>query len=157
MSGRNYFDDLADRLAAIDGIGVEYGIADVAHPSGMSAAELGRILYYGTKDGRIPARDYLEDAEREVKMRSPVFFGRVLADAYAGRSPVRDLEDLADVAQQALYSSMQNYFRVPNAKATIRRKGFNDPLIHFGDLLEAVTAEVMWDAGANATWAEEAG
>jgi len=157
MGERNYFDDLADRLAAIDGAGVEYGIADEPHPSGMSAAELGRILYYGTKDGRIPARDYLEDAEREVKVQSPVFFGRVLVDVYANRSPIRDLEDLADVAQQALYTSMQNNFAVPNAKSTIRKKGFNNPLIHYGDLLGAVTAEVMWDAGANAVWAEEAG
>jgi len=154
MSDRNYFDDLADRLDAINGVGVEYGIADEAHPSGMSAAELGRILYYGTKDGHIPARDYISDAVREVDMQSPVFFGRVLAAAYAGRSPLRHLEDLADVAQQALYSSMQNYFAVPNAKATIRRKGFNDPLIHYGDLLGAVTAEVMWNAGDNAVDAE---
>lgn len=139
---RNYFDDLADRLDAMNGVGVEWGLSDAPHPSGMTAAALGRILY--------KRRDFFADADREVEGEMSRYFGRALEATYAGLSPARALEDLADVAASALYTSIDTYYAVPNAPSTIRRKGFDKPLYDFGDLLKCVIAVVVDDAGADA-------
>lgn len=151
---RNYFDDLADRLAAVDGVGVEYGLDDSPHPSGMTAAQLGRVLYKGYEPAGIPARDFFADADRDVKNASTYYFVRFMHDLQGGRLSQRALDDLSAIAADALRSSIDNYTEIPNKPSTIRRKGFNKPLYHHGDLIDCVIAVVTQDAGADSDEAE---
>lgn len=148
MSGpRNFFDDLARRLDAADGVGVEYGIRAEPHYSGLTTAELGRVLHNGRRDGSIPARPFFAQAEEDLRVIAPRLLKRAQREIERGKDPRRALDKLADAAREALSRSIDNFTDPPNAPATIRRKGRNDPLVDRGDLIKAVDAVVVYDPG----------
>lgn len=138
------FNFMSQVLASMDGMMIGVGIAG-DHPSGMSAEELADLLRRGSKDktkrGAIPARDFTTPVLTETKlimMRSMRF--AVLAKL-RGADPGPALRRGAEAAQEILMRSMHDYSAVPNAPRTIQRKGFNDPLIESGDLVDYVFGE----------------
>lgn len=144
MSRKRGFNFLSQTLAAMDGMMIGVGIAG-DHPSGMPAEELADLLRRGSKDktrtGAIPARDFTTPVLEETKlimMRSMRF--AVLAKI-RGADPSPPLRRGAEAAQEILMRSMYEYSEVPNAPSTILRKGFNDPLIDSGDLVDYVFGE----------------
>jgi hypothetical protein len=145
MSARHpRFNFLSQTLASLDGMMIGVGIAG-DHPSGMPANELANLLRLGSKDktktGAIPARDFTTpvlDETRLIMLRSMRF--AVLAKMQ-GRDPSPALRRGAEAAQEILMRSMHDYSEVPNARSTIERKGFNNPLIESGDLVDYVFGE----------------
>jgi len=133
---------IAARLEKADGAAVVYGIRDVPHYSGMSAAELAAILFRGTRDGRIPARDFFADAEDEIRRQAPQLCRRAARRIIRGLTVRQALEPLRAFCEDAIRDSMDNFKIPPNAPSTIRRKGRDDPLDDTGDLIDAAGAEI---------------
>lgn len=142
MSGKTGFEKLAERLAAADGVGVVFGVMPEAHPSGMPADELAAIHRRGTRDGKIPARDFMQVALDEVSVAGRRLLRQVSRDLLRGRSPRRTLEKLREVCEEAVVRAIDTFHTPPNAPATIRHKGRNDPLVNTGAMRDAAGAEI---------------
>ena len=145
-----YFDKLSRRLDAADGAGVEYGIRDEPHRSGMTTAQLARRLHDGDPDRGLEPRPFFEQAEEDLRTIAPRLQKRALQAIMKSKDPERALQTLADAAREALARSIDNFEDPPNKPSTIKRKGRNDPLVDHGDLIKAVDAVVVMDAGGDA-------
>lgn len=145
-----YFDKLSRHMKAADGVGVEYGIRDEPHRSGMTTAQLARRLERGDKDRGLEPRPFFEQAEEDMRVISPRLLKRAQQAIIKGKSPLPALNTLADAAREALVRSIDNFSDPPNKRATIKRKGRNDPLVDQGGLIEAADAVVVMDAGSDA-------
>jgi hypothetical protein len=148
-----YFDRLARRLNAADGAGVEYGIRDEPHYSGLTTAQLARRLERGDPDRGLPARPFFEQAEEDMRVISPRLLRRAVQQIQKGKSPERALDTLADAAREALVRAIDNFDDPSNAASTIKRKGRDDPLVSTGAMRDAADAVVVLDAGSNADMA----
>lgn len=119
---------------------IAVGIAG-EHPSGMDAGELAQILIKGTRNGHIPSRDFFSSAVDRIErpMREALFDA---ADAYLdSKNPRPILEAAASSARKAVQDTMETWSYPANAASTIRRKGFNNPLIATRSLLGLVYYE----------------
>jgi len=148
-----YFDRLARRLNAADGAGVEYGIRDEPHYSGLTTAQLARRLERGDPDRGLPARPFFEQAEEDMRVISPRLLRRAVQQIQKGKSPERALDTLADAAREALVRAIDNFDDPSNAASTIKRKGRDDPLVSTGAMRDAADAVVVLDAGSSADMA----
>lgn len=150
-----YFDKLARRLNAADGTGVEYGIRDEPHYSGLTTAQLARRLERGDPDRGLPARPFFEQAEEDMKTIAPRLLKRAVQQIQKGKSPARALDTLADAAREALVRAIDNFDDPSNAASTIKRKGRDDPLVSTGAMRDAADAVVVMDAGGDADRASD--
>jgi len=146
----DYFDRLSRRLHAADGAGVEYGIRDEPHRSGLTTAQLARRLGRGDTDRGLEPRPFFEQAEEDMRTIAPRLLKRAQQAIQKGKDPERSLETLADAAREAMVRSIDNFEDPPNKASTIKRKGRNDPLVDSGDLMRAADAVVVLDAGSDA-------
>lgn len=143
--------EIAARLERADGAAVVYGIRDVPHYSGMSAAELGRILFEGVPRSpggvevggqRIPARNFFQDAETMIEAETPRLSARAARRIIRGVTVRQALEPLRVFCEDAIKTSIDIFMDPQNASSTIRKKGRDDPLFDRGDLLDAAGAEI---------------
>lgn len=128
---------LERRFRSLDGAFVEFGIAG-EHPSGLDAAALGTILTEGTDT--IPARDFLAVAADECKLAVDRAMRLAARVALRGQDPRPALAKGRDAAHEAVVRAIDTWTDPPNAAATIRRKGKDDPLVNKGDLLDLTYA-----------------
>lgn len=146
MAGSDdYFRLLARRLEAADGTTVEYGVRDEPHSSGMSAQQLAEILRAGTRDGRIPARDFMQVAADELEVLARPRLKAIARKLLKGESPRREVDKLVGVAEEAVVRAIDTFHTPANATATIAAKGRDDPLVDGGDLRDAAGAWVAGD------------
>jgi hypothetical protein len=110
--------------------------------SGLTNGEIGALLEFGTQDGHIPARHWLRGA-----LRQQDFLVRWLAEAarsvVAGSSSPESA--LALVGQRLVHTikdNISNGIEPGNADATIRKKGFNYPLVDTGELVRHISSLV---------------
>lgn len=129
-------------LEAADGVAVVWGVRDEPHHSGMTTGELAEILIKGTKDGRIPPRDFMQVAADEIEVIARPRLKAIARKLLRGEDPGRELVKLRDAAHEAVVRAIDTFHTPENAPATIRSKGRDDPLVDTGDLRDAADAEI---------------
>lgn len=120
---------------------VESGIfPDTRHyAKNISAQGLYSVLLYGTKDGRIPGRNVLDFLTKFTEDNQKDFF-----EVY-----LRNLKDpklagiiigktINDKHKQLIY----NFKSPANAFSTVKKKGFNDPLVDTGTLVRSIAYSI---------------
>lgn len=131
---------LSRRLAELDGAYIAVGLAG-PHPSGLDAADLGRILSEGTQDGHIPARDFMGPAVEGAALAVKKALREAQRAALKGQSPIPAMRRGAEAAHSSLVRVIDTFDTPGNADATIRKKGKDDPLVDKGDLLDLTFSE----------------
>lgn len=117
--------------------------SDQIHPE--SKTPLSDIAYYntfGSEGNRIPERPFMQDAARdgsfELGSKLAKHWGKVLA----GVSPKIILFKSSETMAKWISNVITVNEYTPNAKNTIRKKGFDNPLTHTGYLPTAVRTSV---------------
>ena len=110
--------------------------SDTKHYSGMTTETLYGILLYGTKDGRIPARNVLEFLEVFVNGNINRF-GQIYVENIGN-----GVEAVGHAAGSYLNSQhvklIQGFISPHNAPSTIKKKGFDKPFIDKGELVSQI-------------------
>jgi len=121
---------------------VTIGIHESAgeHEGGISNAALGATLHYGTEDGRIPARPWLDVGVATGNKE----YLQLIADGFEdGLDHDLILEQVGLVAVGKVQAYMVELKEPPNAPSTIEKKGDDNPLIDDGVLRQSVTSVVQ--------------
>lgn len=104
------------------------------HSGGITNAQLGAALHFGTGD--IPARQWLDVGVNE----SAKEYTALINDGLASGA---DMQSILDQVGVVAVASVQTYMTQlktpPNAEATIKQKGSSNPLIDEGQLRQSVS------------------
>lgn len=119
--------------------GYPEAVATPSTPSGTPIAAYMTFNEEGTEDGRIPARPFMAQAfEGNVDKYDRIIEegGRRLGSGMTGRQIMTlvAVESSNDIKRSITDGDFKG-----NADATIERKGFDNPLIHFGTARAAVS------------------
>ena len=143
---------LAKRLTkarrAIDGLTVSYGFYSAdRHYSGLSVADLARILASGVSFADGQPRDFMEVAANNSDLRAYTMkiLRQITKEALNGRTQFTGkLTALGLYAQSILYQTIHlGTFNYPhNSKAWSEVKGFNKAMIHTGDLIKSISYRI---------------
>lgn len=102
----------------------------------LNMATLGAVLNFGTQDGHIPERPWLEPGIQASAQE----ISDTIADAIEGGKDLDGtLEMVGVVASGGVRQYMTDLKTPPNAESTIKRKGSANPLIDTGALRASVT------------------
>lgn len=143
--------NLAKRLTkakrAIDGLTVSYGFYSDKHYSGMTVADLARILASGVSFADGQPRDFMECAANNSDLRSYTMriLKQITKEALNGRTQFTGkLNALGLYAQTILYQTIHlGTFNYPhNSKAWSEVKGFDKALVHTGDLIKSISYRI---------------
>lgn len=143
--------NLARRLTkarrAIDGLTVSYGFYSDQHYSGMTVADLARILASGVSFADGQPRDFMQVAanNRDLQAYTMKILRQITKEALSGRTQFTNkLSALGLYAQTILYQTIHlgtfNYPR--NSPTWAAVKGFNKAMIHTGDLIKSISYRV---------------
>ena len=112
---------------------------NATYPDGTPIAAVAFWNNYGTSTA--PARPFFSNMIEEQK---PTWGGKVakLVKATSGDG-AKVLALMGEDIQSALIQSIRDTDEPPNAPSTIKRKGFNKPLVDTGDMLNAPTYRVV--------------
>lgn len=127
-------------LDALDGAGVEVGFLD-GGPEAMRAA----FNEYGT--ATIPARPFVRST---FEANADAYLGMVdgmVGEVLRGKSGVKSLRRLGARMQRDVQQAIDAWSSPPNAPATIRRKGHNNPLVDTGSMRRAVRWRITVGGG----------
>lgn len=106
---------------------------------GITNAQLGAVMEFGTNNGNIPARPWLTPG---VSSGNEEYI-KIIADGLEdGQQPEQLLEMVGLVAVAKVQQYMVDLRSPPNAPQTIARKGSSNPLIDTGALRQSVTHKV---------------
>lgn len=106
---------------------------------GISNAQLGAVMEFGTDNGNIPARPWLNPGVASGNQE----YIKIIADGLEDQQPmVQILETVGVVAVAKVQQYMVDLRTPPNAPQTIARKGSSNPLIDTGALRQSVTHKV---------------
>ncbi len=110
------------------------------HPkTSMTNATLGATLNFGTDDGRIPPRPWLSPGVESGKKE----YEKEINLGIKKKKPLDlVLERVGLLAAGKVKEYMTNLDSPKNAKSTIKAKGFDNPLIHSGELRASVTSQL---------------
>ena len=115
---------------------------DDLHPrSEKPYSYIAAINEFGNEDLHIPPRPFMR--ESTPKFREAMV--RILLDHDYEKYPhltARDVEELKQTFKDILGESIRNFSSPPNAPRTVKRKGFNDPLVETGGLQDAIEVDV---------------
>jgi len=115
--------------------------------SASTVAGLAATHELGTTDGKIPSRPFMRQAFDAPKTQAGIKRRQEasLSAIYAGKSNIkRELSKLGEYFVGRIKSTILGGQFVPNAEATIKRKGSTKPLIDTGlNLLNRVTHAVV--------------
>ena len=120
---------------------IESGVfPDTKHyAKNISAQKLYGVLLYGSADGRIPSRNVLEFLNKYVEDNTEKFLSMYLEsinDVYAtGQKIGININN----RHKALIYGVKS---PSNAPSTIKKKGFNDPLIDRGVLVKSIAFSI---------------
>lgn len=118
---------------------VEVGFLD----NKENIAYIASIQEFGTRNKRIPERPFMRNAIKEnlidyqdlMKQRVQMLIRNTIA-------PKGILRDAGIYWEFQFMKSIKNFSTPRNADSTIARKGFNDPLIHYGLMLAMVKYKI---------------
>ena len=143
--------NLARRLTkarrAIDGLTVSYGFYSDQHYSGMTVADLARILASGVSFADGQPRDFMQVAanNRDLQAYTMKILRQITKEALSGRTQFTNkLSALGLYAQTILYQTIHlGTFNYPhNSPTWAAVKGFNKAMIHTGDLIKSISYRV---------------
>jgi hypothetical protein len=122
-------------------VGIHEGAGDV--PDGnINMATLGAVLNFGTDDGHIPARPWLEPG---VASGTKEYLQIISNGIKNGESLESVLDTVGIVATGKVQEFMTELSSPANAASTIKAKGADNPLIDEGHLRASVTYQVTSD------------
>ena len=143
--------NLAKRLTkarrAIDGLTVSYGFYSDRHYSGLSVADLARILASGVSFADGQPRDFMQVAANNSDLRAYTIkiLRQITKDALNGRTQFTGkLNALGQFAQTILYQTIHlGTFNYPhNSPLWAAVKGFDKAMVHTGDLIKSISYRV---------------
>lgn len=115
---------------------------DERHPrTGIPYSQVAAINEYGDVDENIPARPFMRETTQ--KFRNMMI--RMLTEHDYEKHPrltPDDVDDLVQMFKDVLADTIREFKTPPNAPMTIKRKGFNDPLVETGGLQDAIEVDV---------------
>ena len=137
-------------LRALGGKTLHVGILgrdgfNTEEPGGLTLAQIGVVLEFGTADGHIPGRFWMQGtlAERRadlaalsVQMLRRMLAGSLTVDAYHGVMG----ETIVSWIKERIAAG--EGLQPPNAPSTIARKGSSRPLVDHGQLVNSISYEV---------------
>ena len=143
--------NLARRLTkarrAIDGLTVSYGFYSDQHYSGMTVADLARILASGVSFADQQPRDFMQVAanNRDLQAYTMKILKQITKEALNGRTQFTGkLNALGLYAQTILYQTIHlgtfNYPR--NSPVWAAVKGFDKAMVHTGDLINSISYRI---------------
>lgn len=125
----------------------EEGPGSRKHPrTGKTVAEYSAINEFGDGKGT-PARPHHREAFDKNAREYTRAINRAVNKALVGTqgSAHRALKEVAQKASENLEAAIRNKETPENAPMTIRRKGFDDPLIETGQMAESVDTRTSWE------------
>jgi hypothetical protein len=137
-------DALRKELAKIQGdkyvtVGIHEG-AQAVDDGSMTMAQLGATLHFGTNNGRIPARPWLDVGVASGNEK----YANIIKRGFENDKSVDDiLETVGVVAVGKVQSYMTDLRTPPNAPSTIKAKGSDNPLVDSGALRQSVTYAIQ--------------
>lgn len=133
---------LKKRLKALEKRDVKVGFFDEAYDDGMPVAQVAMLNNYGTHD--IPERPFMEDTFlnklNKARIKAALKDTFKLVSKNNGAS-LNALNKLGDTLKEIMKATIADY-PGHNSKATIARKGFDDPLYDTGKMLASVTFKI---------------
>lgn len=136
-------DQLRKELAQYRGnshitIGIHEG--SVQPESGdLTMAQLGAVQHFGSEDGRIPARPWLDAG---IESGTTEILDTIRSGIGRGLPLDTVLEQVGVISVGAVQEFMTDLKDPPNAPSTIEKKGSDNPLIDSGALRASVTYSV---------------
>lgn len=109
-------------------------------PDGSSTAEVAAINEYGAPEAGIPARPFFSGMIAEKSPEWGDKFAKLLELSDYDTS--RALRRMGDGIATQLRKAIIDFKDPPNAPSTIAKKGFDDPLVDTGSMLNSVDREV---------------
>lgn len=142
---RVHLDKIAKNLGTAKA--VEAGYLGGTTENGVSLPMIAAIQEYGTTQAgknhsvTIPARPFMRATVVEKQGEWPSELAKALRDnnLNAGKA----LAAMGEKIATQIEASARNWTDPPNAPATIKKKGFNDPLVGAGDLLDKADYRVI--------------
>jgi hypothetical protein len=127
------------RLEALDGVVVSAGIQASegrlqTEAAGTTLADVATWNHFGTED--IPARPWLEVAQDRNRRKWAALSGKVVEPWRKGQG-LAELQVLSAVMVGDCQESLLDEPWAPNAPATIKRKGSDQPLVDTGRLVQS--------------------
>jgi len=125
-------------------VGIMSSNASADH-DGLTNAELGSIMEYGSTDGRIPERSFFRSTLDEQQSRIEQEQSRILKSGLEGKQLEGELlllgEEVKGKIQDKIRSQPAEWPKL--AAATVEKKGGDDRmLIETGQLINSLSAEV---------------
>lgn len=106
----------------------------------INNATLGAIQHFGTMDGHIPARPWLDVGVAQ----STKEYLQIIIDGVQDGLTMRQIhEQLGLVAQASVQQYMVDLRTPPNTASTVAQKGSSNPLIDTGELRQSVTYKIV--------------
>ncbi|HBJ1222276.1 TPA: hypothetical protein LAQ47_004039 [Escherichia coli] len=144
---RNLARRLTKARRAIDGLTVSYGFYSDKHYSGMTVADLARILASGVSFADGQPRDFMQVAasNKDLQNYTMKILRQITKEALNGRTQFTGkLNALGLYAQTILYQTIHlGTFNYPyNSPVWSQVKGFNKAMIHTGDLIKSISYRV---------------
>ena len=114
-------------------------IESQTYPNGESVAQVAYWNEYGT--ATIPARPFFRNtiAEKQDEWADKAASILQHTDGDVGRA----LALIGEGVKGDIVEAIQNFAEPPNADSTVKRKGFDKPLVDTGDLWRAIQSEVV--------------
>lgn len=120
-------------------------------------AGLGALMEYGSDDGKIPARSFLqmplEQKQKEIISKTKMDYSTQELNYFLEKGKI-DLMGMAIILGANCVEAIQDAFDTqgfgqwtPNAPSTIKKKGSSSPLIDTGALRQKITAEIQTPQG----------
>lgn len=114
-----------------------------ANARGLTVAEVGLINEFGSTVANVPERSFLRATFRNNK-RIPNIMTFAANDVVLGRkTPIEALDQVGRVAAELVKQRIARQVPPANATFTVRRKGFDHPLIEDGELIHAISHRVV--------------
>ena len=122
-------------------IGIHEGSAQ-PESGDLTMAQLGAVQHFGSEDGRIPARPWLDVG---VESGTQEILDTIRSAAGKGLPLDAVLEQVGVVATGAVQEYITELRTPENAPSTIERKGSDNPLIDTGAMRQSVSYAVTRD------------
>jgi hypothetical protein len=119
-------------------------LSTATYPNGTPVALIAAIQNFGAPRAGIPPRPFFSDMVKKKSPEWPAAIGKLLVSQKYDAARVMQIMGEAIAGQ--LRQSIVDTNDPPLAPATIRRKGFDKPLVHTGHMLASVDYEVKSSA-----------
>lgn len=127
-----------DKAPSYDGGSVRAGLLETAiYEDGTPVAQVGFWNEYGTRN--IPPRPFMRSVIEQDGQQWAQYLGKLIKTEDTGKA----LNVVGAEMAGAITGSILQFTTPPNAPSTIRKKGFNKPLIDTGVMSRSVSWEVQ--------------